>query len=129
MNRYRIELSEEQMLLVSRCLEDISRFAGGQYELRYTIEEMLYALPLDEHMERRKKIEDLLLEVKKILFPDLAVGQSLIYDSTDFIGNVYQIYRSILHRLAVDNKQDNMYSYPALPSGNMGRVTIEKITE
>lgn len=30
MKKYKIELSEEQMRLVSDCLEDISRFASGQ---------------------------------------------------------------------------------------------------
>jgi hypothetical protein len=41
MKRYKIELSEEQMRLISNCLEDVSRFASGQWEMRYTIEEIL----------------------------------------------------------------------------------------
>ena len=41
MKKYRIELSEDQMRLVANCLEDVSRFASGQWELRYTIEEMV----------------------------------------------------------------------------------------
>jgi hypothetical protein len=39
--KYVIELSEDQMRLVASCLEDVSRFASGQYELRHTIEQML----------------------------------------------------------------------------------------
>ena len=50
MKKYTIELSEEQMRLISFCLEDLSRFASGQWELRYTIEEMLRGLPFDEQM-------------------------------------------------------------------------------
>ena len=48
MNKYIIELSEEQMTLVANCLEDISRFGSGQCGLRYTIEEMV----LPEHIQK-----------------------------------------------------------------------------
>lgn len=125
--KYKIELSEEQMFLIAHCLEDVSRFASGQWELRCTIEEMLRGLPFDEQMKRREIAEGLLKEVKKILLPDLLDNQSKNYNGSEFIGNTYQIYRTIFHQLAIDNNWNNVYSSPALPSGVLGTINIEKV--
>ena len=125
MKKYRIELSEQQMRLISDCLEDISRFASGQCELRYTIEEMLRGIPFEQQMKRRSEVEELLKQTKKILLPDLPDNASKGYNGTEFIGNTYQIYRTILHELAKDNDWNNVYSSPALPSGNLGAIKIE----
>ena len=126
MKKYKIELTEEQMILVSNCLEDISRFASGQWEMRFTIEEMVKGLDFDESIKRRNDTEDLLNKVKRILLPSTPDNGSKGYNGSDFIGNTYQIYRTILHCLAVENNWDNVYSSPALESGNMGLVKIEK---
>lgn len=124
MKKYNITLSEQQMRLVSFCLEDVSRFASGQWKMNYTIEEMLRGLPFDEQMKRRSEVEELLRQVKRILLPDLSDNGSTGYDGTEFIGNTYQIYRTILHQLAVDNDWNNVYSSAALPSGTLGSVQI-----
>jgi len=125
--KYKIELSEKQMFLIAHCLEDVSRFASGQWELKYTIEEMLRGLPFDEQMKRREIAEGLLKEVKKILLPNLLDNQSKNYNGSEFIGNTYQIYRTIFHQLAIDNNWNNVYSSPALPSGVLGTINIEKV--
>jgi hypothetical protein len=127
MKKYKIELSEQQMRLVADCLEDVSRFSSGQCEMRYTIEEMLKGLPFDEQMKRRKEVENLLKQVKRVLLPDLEDNASKGYNGTDFIGNTYQIYRTILHQLAMDNDWNNVYSSPALESGNLGATKIEVV--
>lgn len=124
MRKYTIELSEAQMRLISDCLEDVSRFASGQWEMRYTVEEMLRGLPFEDQMKRRDEVENLLKQVKRILLPDLPDNASKGYNGTEFIGNVYQIYRTILHQLAKDNNWDNVYSSSPLPSGNMGNIKI-----
>jgi hypothetical protein len=128
MKKYRIELSEEQMRLVSCCLEDLSRFASGQWKLRYIIEEMLEGLPFDEKMKRRDEVEELLKKVKRILLPELPDNESKGYNGSVFIGNTYQIYRTILHNLAIDNNWNNVYSSPPLPSGNMGTINISDVS-
>ena len=125
--RYTIELSEEQMRLISDCMDDVSRFAAGQWQLRSTIEEMLRALPFEEQMKRRNEAEELLRQAKRVLLPDFADNQSFGYNSTEFIGNTYQISRTILHQLAKDNDWDNVYSSPALASGTLGTIKIEQI--
>lgn len=127
MKKYIIELSEAQMRLIADCLEDISRFAAGQWELRYTVEEMLRGIPFGEQMERRDKAEELLKEVKQVLLPTLPDNSNKGYNGREFIGNTYQIYRTILHQLAEDNNWDNVYSYPALPSGSLGTIKIKKV--
>ncbi len=128
MKKYTIELSEEQMRLISFCLEDISRFASGQWELRYTIEEMLRGLPFDEQMKKRDEVEGLLKQVKRILLPELHDNASKGYNGSEFIGNTYQIYRTILHQLAIDNNWNNVYSSPSLPSGYMGTIKISGVS-
>jgi hypothetical protein len=129
MRRYKVELSEEQLHLISNCLEDVSRFAGGQWELRYTIEEMLQNLPFEEQMKRRDDVEYLLKQVKRVLLPELPDNGSKGYNGSEFIGNTYQIYRTILHKLTTDRGVTNVYSSPALPSGTMGSINIEQIED
>jgi hypothetical protein len=125
--RYTIELSEDQMRLIADCMEDVSRFAAGQWQLRSTIEEMLRGLPFDEQMKRRDEAEELLRQAKRVLLPDFGDNESSGYNSTEFIGNTYQITRTILYQLAMDNNWDNVYSYPALASGTLGTIKIEKL--
>lgn len=127
MKKYKIELSEEQMSLVAQCLEDVSRFASGQGEMQNTVGVMVRGLPFDEQIDRRDSAEEKLKEAKRILLPDTPDNGSKGYNGTDFIGSTYQIYRTILYQLAKDNAWDNVYSSPALPSGNLGSVKIEKV--
>jgi hypothetical protein len=124
--KYTIELSEEQMRLVAQCLEDVSRFASGQWELRNTIEAMVKGFPFTDQIQRRDDAEEHLRKAKQILIPQFADNQSYGYNSTEFIGNTYQIYRTIWHQLAKDNDWDNVYSSPALASGTLGTIKIEQ---
>lgn len=125
--KYTIELSEDQMRLIADCMEDVSRFASGQWQLRTTLNEMLKGLPFEEWLERRDQAEELLRQAKRVLLPDFVDNQSYGYNSTEFIGNCYQISRTIMHRLAIDNDWNNVYSSPALASGTMGTIKIEKL--
>jgi hypothetical protein len=127
MTKYTIELSEDQMRLIADCLEDVSRFAAGQWAMQHMVEAMVEGLPFDEQLERRDKAEELLKQVKRVLAPEFPDNGGLGYNGTKFIGNTYQIYRSILHRLTVDRNVNNTYSSSALPSGDMGTVIIKKI--
>ena len=127
--KYTIELSEEQMRLIADCLDDIGRFAAGQWSLRTTIEEMVTGLPFDEQISRRNNAEEYLKLAKRVLLPDFADNQSYGYNSTEFIGNIYQISRTIMYQLAIDHNWDNVYSSPALPSGTMGTIKINKVKD
>lgn len=75
--------------------------------------------------------------IRRRLFPDLADFEHIGYDggSKDkinrkrLIGNTYQIYRSILHQLAIDEDWNNVYSDITLPSGDMGMIKVERIDD
>lgn len=62
-----------------------------------------------------------------LLFPELYPNGSYGYNSDNTIGNAYQIYRTILYKLAVEHHQNSIYSFPPLPSGNLGSVIIERL--
>jgi hypothetical protein len=124
MKKYTIELSEEQMSLIAQCLEDVSRFASGQWQMQNTLEAMVKGLPFDEQIRRRDQAEEVLRQAKKVLLPEISDNSSKGYNGTEFIGNTYQIYRTILHQFAKDNNWENVYSSPALPSGNLGTIKI-----
>lgn len=127
MKRYKIELTEEQMHLIALCLEDVSRFASGQMELGHTVSGMLEEFPFEERRKRKGETEELLTQVKGVLLTEEDSNKG--YNGSDFIGNTYQIYRNILHQLAIDNEWNNVYSFPALPSGNLGAIKIELIND
>ena len=114
------------MRLVAQCLEDVSRFASGQWELQNTIEAMVKGLPFDDQIQRRDDAEEHLRRAKQILIPQFADNESYGYNSTEFIGNIYQIYRTMWHQLAMDYDWDNVYSSPALASGTLGTIKINR---
>ena len=132
-NSYQIVVNRRQLELIARCLEDISRFAAGQPELHHTVESLL--ANHDDSCEKRDEIEAHLLAIKKILYPELSDHASYGYDGGDqrdpirknLIGNTYQIYREILHFLAVKDRQNNAYNSVTLPSGNLGPIKVKEI--
>lgn len=124
---YQITVNREQLLLIANCLEDISRFASGQPELYHTI-----SLLVQDDSCKRDQINEHLEAVKKIIFPELR-NASYSYDGGDqapirknLIGNTYQIYRQILHFLALDENWNNVYCSITLESGNLGTISVEK---
>jgi hypothetical protein len=74
--------------------------------------------------------------IRRRLFPDLEDFEHIGYDGGSnkinrkrLIGNTYQIYRSILHQLAIDEDWNNVYSDITLPSGDMGTIKVERIDD
>ena len=69
MKKYTIELSESQMSLIAQCLEDVSRFASGQWAMQNTVEAIVKGLPFEEQIRRRDESEEFLMQAKKVLLP------------------------------------------------------------
>lgn len=132
-NLYQIVVNREQLLLITNCIEDISRLAAGQPKLYHTINSML--INHDDMCEKREEIEEHLYAIKKIIYPELSRNASFGYSGgyqkdlirKNLIGNTYQIYWQIFHFLAVDESWNNVYSAATLPSGNLGTISIKKI--
>ena len=124
---YKITLTREQLMLISQCVEDISRFAAGDMDLQHTT----------DTLGIRSFIVNNSRAIRRRLFPDLEDFEHIGYDggSKDkinrkrLIGNTYQIYRSILHQLAIDENWNNVYSDITLPSGDMGTIKVERVDD
>ena len=134
---YKITLTREQLMLISQCVEDISRFAAGDMDLQHTTSTLINDMDRTESLGIRSFIVNNSRAIRRRLFPDLEDFEHIGYDggSKDkinrkrLIGNTYQIYRSILHQLAIDESWNNVYSDITLPSGDMGAIKVERIDD
>lgn len=134
---YKITLTREQLMLISQCVEDISRFAAGDMDLQHTTDTLIDDMDRTESLGIRSFIVNNSRAIRRRLFPDLEDFEHIGYDggSKDkinrkkLIGNTYQIYRSILHQLAIDEDWNNVYSDITLPSGDMGTIKVERIDD
>lgn len=134
---YKITLTREQLMLISQCVEDISRFAAGDMDLQNTTSTLINDMDRTETLGIRSFIVNNSRAIRRRLFPDLEDYEHIGYDggSKDMInrkrliGNTYQIYRSILHQLAIDENWNNVYSDITLPSGDMGTIKVERIDD
>lgn len=134
---YKITLTREQLMLIPQCVEDISRFAVGGMNLQHTTSTLINDMDRTESLGIRSFIVNNSRAIRRRLFPDLADFEHIGYDggSKDkinrkrLIGNTYQIYRSILHQLAIDENWNNVYSGITLPSGDMGTIKVERIDD
>ena len=124
-------------MLISQCVEDISRFAAGDMDLQHTTDTLIDDMDRTESLGIRSFIVNNSRAIRRRLFPDLEDFEHIGYDggSKDkinrkrLIGNTYQIYRSILHQLAIDVDWNNVYSDITLPSGDMGTIKVERIDD
>jgi len=113
MKRYQIELSEEQLRLISNCLEDCHRFAAGQAELFNT------CLNVENGLEVRnelRKLEELLPSY------DWAGSGCKNKGQQKFIAATYYLYREILHFLTVERGVENVYTFETLRCKESGEV-------
>ena len=127
MNKYQIELNEEQLYLIAHCVEDIHRFMGGQMELSNCTSS------LDECRELRNKLR----ELQPLVTPDLPHNSSYGWSGSDcpnkyqreIIAKTYPIYREIYHFFAVKNDQEyNVYHSDTLTCPEGGEpIKIKEI--
>ena len=98
--KWRIELTEHQLRLISNCVEDCHRFIGGQMELSNS------TVCLERYFEIREELEKL----KPLVTPHLCRGASYGWggggcpneDQRKFIAETYYLYREIRHQIALD---------------------------
>lgn len=130
--RYRLTLTEHQLRLISACVEDCHRFAGGQVELDHTT----------YFLDNRLEIQEMLKDVHPLVVPELfrQHGRNASYGwnggscpnkhQKKFLAETYYLYREILHQLTIRDNKDNwsVYNSSTLTCSDSGEpITIEEI--
>lgn len=127
--KYQITLTEEQLMLMARCVEDCSRFAAGQTELGNTL------LFIDKypHFELRKSLQDL----QSLVTPSLGRGASYGWNGSScpneeqrkFIAQSYYLYREIYHQHNLAEGIDNVYTSETLRCADSGEPIQVKVID
>lgn len=112
--KYTIQLTESQLQLIAKCVEDLHNFMAGDMTLKNTVEVMVRE---DKNIYKKGSIENLLTRIKVFMYPKL-MGDNIyphngmgaeFKSQEDFIADTYQIYRELYHISAVANNEDNEY--------------------
>lgn len=126
--KYQIILTEEQLMLMARCVEDCSRFAAGQTELYNVLRSIdMYDLSL------RKKLQDL----HPLVTPGLGRGDSYDWSGSGcpseeqrkFIAQSYYLYREIYHQHNLAEGIDNVYTSETLRCNDSGESIQVKVID
>jgi hypothetical protein len=119
-NKWNLELTEEQLRLISRAIEFVSRFSCGQIGFSYLphdIQETFYKrdenneLDWIEINQRKNQFDAIGGLMKTTLYPEL---NPLSYEhygvnKSDYADNLYDIYKMINHKL---HEYDNINTSP-----------------
>ena len=122
--KYTIELTKEQLDIISRCVEDCCRFAAGQTELWNTTSWC--------GMENGIEVRDKLKELHDLVVPGTYPNEYYAWNGGNcpndrqrkFIAQCYPIYREILHYFALENHVDNVYADETLTCEEGGPLPI-----
>ena len=126
MKKYRMTLTQEQLMLIANCVEDCHRFACGETELWNTTS----AFNIKEWDELRDRLQCL----QPLVTPELDMGASYGWTGNGckdkfqrkFIAQTYAIYREILHKVV----NSGVYASPTLRCEEGGELPIiEEVKE
>lgn len=127
--KYQITLTEEQLILMARCVEDCSRFAAGQTGLGNT----LLFLDIRPYFVLLEKLRDL----KPLVTPGLGRGESYGWNGSNcpneeqrkFIAQSYYLYREIYHQHNLAEGIDNVYTSETLRCADSGEPIQIKVID
>lgn len=109
MNIYTVELTREQLSIISRSLENAARVECGQLDKDIVFPHQM-AEPYDA--ELNNKIDFHLLEIKKLLFPDLNPSANYGIGKGVHSDHMYEMYKQIEHTFQKEREEeDNDTSY------------------
>lgn len=127
--KYQITLTEEQLMLMARCVEDCSRFAAGQTGLVNTL------LFIDRYprFELRRNLKDL----QPLVTPGLSRGVSYGWNGCScpneeqrkFIAQTYYLYREIFHQHNLAEGINNVYTSETLRCKDSGETIQVKVID
>lgn len=130
--KWRIELTEHQLMLMAKCVEDCHRFMGGQTELMNSTTECL-----NKYVHLWLKLR----ELQQYITPDLDPGGSYGWsggscpneNQRKFIAETYYLYREIYHQVTLDEAKHkdmnwNVYLSNTLTCEDSGEpIKVERI--
>ena len=129
--KWRIELTEHQLMLMAKCVEDCSRFISGQMELSNSTSCLKHCRHLGEELHT----------LKPFVTPELGRGASYGWsggscpndNQRKFIAETYYLYREIYHQVTLDKAKDkdmdwNVYLGDTLTCNESGEtIKVERI--
>ena len=130
-NKWRIELTEHQLLLIANCVEDCHRFIGGQMEL----------INSTSCLRRRLVLCEELSKLHTLVTPLIERGASYGWDGGScpdksqrkFIAETYYLYREIYHQMTIEDAKHkdigwNVYLGETLTCDESGEpIKVERI--
>lgn len=133
--KWRIELTEHQLLLMARCVEDSSRFLAGQTTLDNT---RMYLFGQNGFYDG---LADELRRIQPLVTPQLSIGASYGWSGSGCPNNVqskaiaetYYLYREIYHQTTIERAKDvdiecNVYLDETLRCKDSGEpIKVERI--
>lgn len=129
--KYKIELTEHQLMLMAQCVEDCHRFIAGQMELDNSTS------ILKSYCELKDKLRELQPLVTPLLEQNASYGWSGGGCPDDnqrrFIAETYYLYREIYHKITVERNKTkdlgfNVYLGETLRCGESGEpIKIEVV--
>ena len=129
--KWRIELTEHQLMLMAKCIEDCSRFIGGQMELSNSTACLKHGRHLGEELRT----------LQPFVTAELGCGASYGWNGGScpdenqrkFIAETYYLYREIYHQVTLDKAKDkdmdwNVYLGETLTCKDSGEpIKVERI--
>ena len=129
--KWRIELTEHQLMLMAKCIEDCSRFIGGQMELSNSTTCLKHGRHLGEELRT----------LQPFVTPELERGASYGWNGGScpnenqrkFIAETYYLYREIYHQVTLDKAKDedmdwNVYLGETLTCKDSGEpIKVERV--
>ena len=129
--KWRIELTEHQLMLMAKCVEDCSRFISGQMELSNSTSCLKHCRHLGEGLRT----------LQPFVTPELGRGASYGWNGGScpndhqrkFIAETYYLYREIYHQVTLDKAKDkdmdwNVYLGETLTCNESGEpIKVERL--
>ena len=108
-NKWRTEITEHQLMLMAKCVEDCHRFIGGQMELSNSTSCLTHHLELSEELGK----------LQPLVTPHLCRGASYGWsggscpneDQRKFLAETYYLYREIYHQLTLEDAKHKGMSW------------------
>ena len=129
--KWRIELTEHQLMLIANCVEDCHRFIGGQMELSNSTACLKHGRHLGEELSTLQAFVTPLLE--RGASYGWNGGSCPDKNQRKFIAETYYLYREIYHQLTLEaaKHQDmgwNVYLGETLTCSESGEpIKVERI--